>query len=146
VTNYIPQDLTWMLDNLVRFPDVVCALVLSGDGLVVQKSTSLSQDHAELLAAGASSLYSVSAGMGRRFDSGAVRHLVIEYEGQTWFLGEAGENARLVVLCEKDVDMGAVAYEMGRLVTQIGEYLGAEARTAVPSTSNGQHRPMDRDR
>ncbi|GAA2707474.1 roadblock/LC7 domain-containing protein [Micromonospora olivasterospora] len=132
MTNSTPQtDLTWILDDLVEVPDVVYALVLSTDGLIVQKSTSLAQDAGELLAAGASSLYSVAAGMGRRFDSGPVQQVIIEYRGRTLFVAAAGQNARLAVLCEQSVDMGTVAYEMSRLVTRIGEYLGSEARPPV---------------
>ncbi|WP_329017601.1 roadblock/LC7 domain-containing protein [Micromonospora rifamycinica] len=122
------NDLTWILDDLVEVPDVVYAVVLSTDGLIVQKSTSLPQDAGELLAAGASSLHSIAAGMGRRFDSGPVQQVIIEYEGRTLFVAAAGQNARLAVLCEQSVDMGTVAYEMSRLVTRIGDYLGSEAR------------------
>ncbi len=136
-TSKSQNDLTWMLDGLVEIPDVVYAVVLSTDGLVVQKSTSLSRDHAELLAAGASSLHSVAAGLGRRLDSGPVQQVVIEYEGHTLFVAAAGKNARLAVLCQQGVDMGTVAYEMSRLVTRIGEYLGSEARSVTPAV-NGQ--------
>ncbi|MBM7077749.1 MULTISPECIES: roadblock/LC7 domain-containing protein [Micromonospora] len=126
------NDLTWILDDLVEVPDVVYAVVLSTDGLIVQKSTSLPQDAGELLAAGASSLHSIAAGMGRRFDSGPVQQVIIEYEGRTLFVAAAGQNARLAVLCEQSVDMGTVAYEMSRLVTRIGDYLGSEARLDGP--------------
>lgn len=126
-----------MLDDLVMVPNVVYAVVLSTDGLIVQKSTTLPQDTAELLAAGASSLHSVAAGMGKRFDSGSVQQVIVEYRGQTLFIAAAGQNARLAVLCEQSVDMGTVAYEMSRLVTRIGEYLGTKARpTAL--MPNGQ--------
>jgi predicted regulator of Ras-like GTPase activity (Roadblock/LC7/MglB family) len=139
VTNSTSQnDLTWMLDDLVEVSGVVSAVVLSTDGLIVQKSTSLLQDAAELLAAGASSLYSVAAGMGRRFDSGPVQQVIIEYHNQTLFVAAAGRNARLAVLCEQTVDMGTVAYEMSRLVTRIGEYLGSEVRPVALAPS-GQH-------
>ncbi len=124
------NDLAWMLDDLVEVPHVVSAVVLSTDGLIVQRSTSLVQDAAEILAAGASSMYSVAAGTGRRFNSGPVQQVVIEYLDQTLFVAAAGQNARLAVLCEQAVDMGTVAYEMGRLVTRIGEYLGTKARAA----------------
>ena len=135
-------DLTWILDDLVEVPDVVYALVLSTDGLIVQKSTSLPQDAGELLAAGASSLHSVAAGMGRRFDSGPVQQVIIEYQGRTLFVAAAGENARLAVLCEQSVDMGTVAYEMSRLVTRIGEYLGSERRPSTLSLGESAgHRP-----
>jgi predicted regulator of Ras-like GTPase activity (Roadblock/LC7/MglB family) len=128
------NDLTWMLDNLVEVPHVEYALVLSTDGLIIHKSTSLPQDAAELLAAGASSMHSVAAGTGRRFGSGSVQQVMVEYDGRTLFIAAAGRNARLAVLCEQAVDMGTVAYEMSRLVTRIGEYLGAEARRAALTT------------
>ncbi|MDG4830794.1 roadblock/LC7 domain-containing protein [Solwaraspora sp. WMMD1047] len=141
MTNLNPHnDLTWMLDGLVEVPDVVYAVVLSTDGLIIQKSTSLPQDKAELLSAGASSLHSVAAGVGRRFESGAVQQVIVEYGGHTLFIAAAGHNARLAVLCEHTVDMGTVAYEMSRLVTRIGDYLGSDARTATPAV-NGQHGP-----
>src|SRR6266705_1746760 len=138
MTNSTSQNnLAWMLDDLVEVPHVVYAVVLSTDGLIVQKSTSLPQDAAELLAAGASSLYSVAAGTSRRFESGPVQQLIIEYRDQTLFVAAAGQNARLAVLCDQAVDMGTVAYEMGRLVTRIGDYLGTQARSTV-LTANGQ--------
>jgi predicted regulator of Ras-like GTPase activity (Roadblock/LC7/MglB family) len=131
VTKPTPQnELPWMLDDLVEVPHVVSVVVLSTDGLIVQKSTSMPQDLAEILAAGASSMYSVAAGTGRRFESGAVQQVIIEYQTHTLFIAAAGQNARLAVLCDEDVDMGMVAYEVSRLVSRIGEYLGTTARVA----------------
>jgi predicted regulator of Ras-like GTPase activity (Roadblock/LC7/MglB family) len=131
------NNLAWMLDDLVEIPHVAYAVVLSTDGLIIQKSSTLSQDVAEILAAGASSMYSVAAGTGRRFDSGPVQQVVIEYQGRTLFIADAGQNARLAVLCDEAVDLGTVAYEMGRLVSRIGEYLGTTPRAvAVPVDSH----------
>jgi predicted regulator of Ras-like GTPase activity (Roadblock/LC7/MglB family) len=125
------NELPWMLDDLAEVPHVASVVVLSTDGLIVQKSSSMSQDLAEILAAGASSMYSVAAGTGRRFASGAVQQVIIEFHGHTLFIAAAGQNARLAVLCDQDVDMGMVAYEVSRLVTRIGDYLGTMARTAA---------------
>jgi len=130
-----PTDLPWMLDDLVEVPHVVSVVVLSTDGLIIQKSSLMAQDLAEILAAGASSMYSVAAGTGRRFKSGPVHQVIIEYGEHTLFIAAAGQNARLAVLCEQDVDMGLVAYEVSRLVTRIGDYLGTGARTAAPVDS-----------
>ncbi len=129
------SDLTWMLDELVTVPNVLYAVVLSTDGLIVQKSTSLPQDAAEVLAAGASSLYSLAAGTGRRFNSGPVQQVMTEYRDQTLFVAAAGHNGRLAVLCDQAVDMGTVAYEMSRLVTRIGQYLGSEPRADATHSS-----------
>lgn len=131
-----PNELPWMLDDLVEVPDVTSVVLFSTDGLIIQKSSLMPQDLAEILAAGASSMYSVAAGTGRRFESGAVHQVVIEYEEHTLFIAAAGQNARLAVLCAQDVDMGMVAYEVSRLVTRIGDFLGTGARSAV-LTVNG---------
>ena len=130
------SDLAWVLDELVAVPNVLYAVVFSTDGLVVQKSTLLPQDAAEVLAAAASSFYSLAAGTGRRFNSGPVQQIITEYRDQSLFVAAAGQNARLAVLCDQAVDMGTVAYEMSRLVTRIGQYLGSEARSGTP-TVNG---------
>lgn len=127
------SDLTWILDELVAVPHVLYAVVLSSDGLIVQKSTLLAQDAAELLAAGASSLHSLAAGIGRPFNTGPVQQVISEYRDHTLFVAAAGQNARLAVLCDQAVDMGTVAYEMSRLVTRIGQYLGSEARAGAPT-------------
>lgn len=129
------SDLTWMLDEIVAVPHVLFAVVLSTDGLIIQKSTSLPQDAAEILAAGASSLYSLAAGTGRRFSSGPVQQVMTEYRDQTLFVAAAGQNGRLAVLCDQAVDMGTVAYEMSRLVTRIGQYLGSEPRADATSST-----------
>jgi len=128
-----PSDLAWMLDELVAVPNVVYAVVLSTDGLIIQRSTALPQDAAEVLAAGSSSLYSLAAGTGHRFGSGPVQQVMVEYGEQTLFLAAAGQNARLAVLCEAAVDMGTVAYEMSRLVARIGAFLGTQPRAGVAS-------------
>jgi predicted regulator of Ras-like GTPase activity (Roadblock/LC7/MglB family) len=130
------NDLAWMLDGLVEIPHVVDAVVLSSDGLIVQKSSSLSQDVGEVLAAAASSMYSVAAGTGRRFESGSVQRVIIEYQDRVLFVAAAGPNARLAVLCEEAVDLGTVAYEMSRLVTRIGEYLGTAERSSPHRVDN----------
>ncbi|MBO0870736.1 MAG: roadblock/LC7 domain-containing protein [Micromonosporaceae bacterium] len=127
-----PQaDLTWLVDELVQTPHVLSAAVLSADGLILCKSTTLPRDDADTLAAAVSSLYSVAAGTGRHFGSGPVQHVMTEYQKHTLIVAAAGQNARLAVLCDQAVDMGTVAYEMSRMVTRIGQYLGSEARASV---------------
>ena len=76
-------------------------------------------------------MYSVAAGTGRRFGSGPVQQVIIEYQDRTLFIAAAGQNARLAVLCDQDVDMGMVAYEVSRLVTRIGDYLGTTVRATA---------------
>jgi predicted regulator of Ras-like GTPase activity (Roadblock/LC7/MglB family) len=125
--------LTWMLDELAKTPNVLHAAVLSSDGLILDKSTLLPRDDADTLAAAVSSLYSVVAAAGRHFGSGPVQHVMAEFQRHTLIVAAAGHNARLAVLCDHAVDMGAIAYEMSRLVTRIGQYLGSDPRAGVPT-------------
>jgi predicted regulator of Ras-like GTPase activity (Roadblock/LC7/MglB family) len=127
------NNLGWLLDELVEVPHVVSAVVLSTDGLIIQKSTQLAHDMADVIAAAASSLHSLARGAGLHFDSGPVQQVIVEYRDKTLFIAEAGHNARLAVVCEQAVDMGTVAYEMSRLVTRIGEFLGTGDRGSALS-------------
>jgi predicted regulator of Ras-like GTPase activity (Roadblock/LC7/MglB family) len=131
------NNLAWLLDGLVEVPHVRCAVVLSTDGLIIQKSTQLPQDMADVIAAAACSLHSLARGAGQHFDSGPVQQVIVEYGDKTLFVAEAGHNARLAVVCEQAVDMGTVAYEMSRLVARIGEFLGTGDRGPALS-ANGQ--------
>jgi predicted regulator of Ras-like GTPase activity (Roadblock/LC7/MglB family) len=128
--------LTSMLDELAAVPSVVYAAVLSTDGLLLQKSSKLTRDDADRLAASASGMYSLALAAGRDFGSGPVQHIMIEYLNRTLFVAAAGRNGRLAVLCDAEVELGTVAYEIGRLVDRLRPHLGAEARSGVP-TPNG---------
>lgn len=133
------RDLSFILDGFVSRPDVRHALVLSTDGLVVQSSSSLNRDDADRMAAATASIHSLAYNIADIFDSGPVGHSFIQYENHTLFVAAAGRNTRLVVLCDKDVDMGDIAYQMSLMVTRIGEFLGSEARSAT--SSNGHPGP-----
>ena len=128
------QDLTWLLDDFEANPGVVHAMVLSADGIKIQKSSSLTDQDAEVLSASSSALYSLAGASGERFGSGPVGQILIEYQGQqghVLLIVAAGKNARLAVLCDSTVDLGSMGYATARLVRQVGQAMGAQVRATA---------------
>ncbi len=128
--------LGWLLDDLIeRVAHVRHALVLSGDGLVTEASTGLRREDAEHLAAVAAGLHSLARGSGRHFGAGDVRQTMIEFDDAMLFVTEAGEGSCLCVLSAAQADVGEIGYQMTRLVNQVGEHLGLDARPAERSST-----------
>jgi predicted regulator of Ras-like GTPase activity (Roadblock/LC7/MglB family) len=130
-------DLGWLLDDMVaRVAGVQQAAVVSTDGMVIDKSDKLNKDDADHLAAMSCALQSLAKGVGQQFDKGRVRQLVVDLEHGYLVVTAAGENACLALLTTARVDLGLVAYEMNRIVQQVGVYLGTETRGAPVVTAN----------
>ncbi|WP_020418243.1 roadblock/LC7 domain-containing protein [Amycolatopsis sp. ATCC 39116] len=118
------RELAWLLDELVgNAPRVRNALLLSNDGLAMATSTGMTREESEHLAAVSSALNSLAKGAGRQFDAGAVRQTMVELDGGFLFVIAAGGGTCLSVFAEAGTDIGLVAYEMARLVSQVGEHM-----------------------
>jgi predicted regulator of Ras-like GTPase activity (Roadblock/LC7/MglB family) len=126
-----------MLDDLVGATGAKYAVVLSTDGLVIQKSANIGKDEADALAALASSLSSVTGAVSDRFGSGPVRQTFVEMAKQYLVLTAAGDNARLAVIADGEVDLGLVGYEMNRLVKKVGQHLGTAVRNPAAAAMDG---------
>jgi predicted regulator of Ras-like GTPase activity (Roadblock/LC7/MglB family) len=131
-------DLAWLLDDLVeRVPPARQAVVLSADGLLLGSSAGLDRADAEHLCALASGFSSLARGASRHVAGGAVRQTVVEMESAYLFVTAAGQGACLGVVSDADADIGLVAYEMAMLVTRVGEYLSAPARSTAGAADAG---------
>ncbi len=127
------SELNWLLDDLVtRVTGAECAVVLSSDGLVVGRSSSLSREDSEHLAAMASAFQSLARGVGRHFVRGGVRQTVVELERAYFVVTAAGLGTCLALLAAANADMGMIAYEMTLMVKQVGNHL-----VAAPRNPNG---------
>lgn len=135
-------DLQWLLDDFVeRVVAVDRAAVLSGDGLLVGRSSSLSNEDGEHLSAVASGFQSLARGAARHFESGAVRQTMVEMEHAFLFVTAAGRGACLAVLAAEDADLGLVAYEMNILLKKVGNHMSAAPRSTDPGGTAGNHAP-----
>ena len=124
-----PSDLTALLQDMAtRVSHVRQAVVLSADGLALGSSHGLTREDAEHLAALAAGIQSLARRAGHRFEGGRVRQTIIEMDDALLFIATAGHGACLAVLTDRDPDTGLVAYEMARLVRQVGHQLMAMPR------------------
>lgn len=128
------ENLSWLLNNLSRkVPEVVHAVVLSADGLLLAASEHLDRTSADQLAAVASGFNSLAQGAGRHFGGGAVRQTIVEMEQGFLFVTAIGDGSCLAVLGAPDSDIGLIAYEMALLVVRVGEFLTPALRAEMQS-------------
>jgi predicted regulator of Ras-like GTPase activity (Roadblock/LC7/MglB family) len=124
-------DLDWLLDDLVgRVQHVEKAAILSRDGFVLGISAALRREDAEHLAALAAGIQSLANGGALHFGGGRVQQTVIEMDQAFLFVTAAGEGSCLAVLAGSGADVGLVAYEMARIVRQVGQHMAVRGRPA----------------
>lgn len=125
----VPANVDWTLDDLVAGVGGRFAVVLSTDGILIQRSANIDKDAADGLAAIASSLSSIARGTTQQFGGGPVRQTIVEMQDQYLIVTAAGPNACLALLADADADLGQIAYEMNRLVKRIGRHLATQRRS-----------------
>lgn len=133
MTGTTASEVSWLLDELTaRTPTIRHAVILSTDGLAIASSRGLSREDREHLAAVSSGFNSLAKGATRQFGAGAVRQSMVEFDDGFLFVVAAGAGACLAVFANADSDIGLVAYEMARLVKQVGEHLFVPMRDGRP--------------
>ncbi|WAL69740.1 roadblock/LC7 domain-containing protein [Amycolatopsis cynarae] len=129
MTNPGVNELDWLLDDLLQqVAGADRAVVLSADGLLIGRSTNLSEEDGEHLSAVASAFQSLAKGTGRHFGGGHVRQTVVEMDHAFLFVTAAGYGACLALLTTEEADMGMVAYAMNMMVKRVGAVLTAAPR------------------
>ena len=133
-------DLRWLLDDFVqRVAAADRVVVLSADGLLVGRSSSLSNEDAEHLSAIASAFQGLARGAARHFEGGVVRQTLVEMDNTFLVVTAAGRGACLAVLASDRADLGLIAYETNVLLKRVGTYLSTAPRTAAPGDTCGAH-------
>ena len=124
------NELGWMLDDVLKVPEALHAILLSADGMLRAYSKDIDRDDAERLAAGLSGVQSISRSTAEFCGTPHTpwRQTLIEFAHGYVFLVAAGEGAYLAVSTSQDVDMEAVTYRMHTLVARLGKELTSPAR------------------
>ncbi|MTD59674.1 roadblock/LC7 domain-containing protein [Amycolatopsis pithecellobii] len=129
MTNPGMNELDWLLDDLLQqIAGADRAVVLSADGLLIGRSSNLTEEDGEHLSAVASAFQSLAKGTGRHFGGGQVRQTVVEMDHAFLFVTAAGYGACLALLTSEEADMGLVAYAMNMMVKRVGAVLSAAPR------------------
>jgi predicted regulator of Ras-like GTPase activity (Roadblock/LC7/MglB family) len=126
------QDLNWLVTEFTTQVDGVAhAIVVSADGVPLALSAGIPAMAAEQLAAITSGLTSLMQSTARAFDGGATTQALVEMEDGLMFVKAISDGSSLAVLAAPECDALQVAYEMSRLVGEVGELLTPAARAEV---------------
>ncbi|HWB89933.1 MAG TPA: roadblock/LC7 domain-containing protein [Acidimicrobiia bacterium] len=123
------DNLNWLLGRLCdTVPGIRQAVVVSSDGLALAKSEGVDRETAERLAAVSSGMIGLAYGSAGRFGAGPVSNVIIEMQNGWLFVTGIRDGSLICCLTEKDIDMGAIAFEMSIFVQRVGDSLTADVR------------------
>lgn len=123
------DNLNWLLERLVgTVPGIKQAVVVSSDGLALAKSDAVDRESAERLAAVSSGMIGLAYGSAGRFGAGPVSNVIVEMQNGWLFVTGIRDGSLICCLTEKDIDMGAIAFEMSIFVQRVGDSLTADVR------------------
>lgn len=122
-------NLNWLLARLCEnVPGIQQAVVISSDGLALAKSDGVDRETAERLAAVSSGMIGLAYGSAGRFGAGAVSNVIVEMQKGWLFVTGIRDGSLICCLTQKDIDMGAIAFEMSIFVQRVGESLTPDVR------------------
>lgn len=133
----IQQDLSWMLQDVLKVPGARHALLVSADGLKRGATPELDPDLADTAAAAMSALQSISrstAGFAGPADPPRWRQTLVEFDHGWVFLIAAGSGSYLAVSAAADVDMGDITFRMQQLVQSLGREMTSPPRETADET------------
>lgn len=125
----VADNLSWLLARLCdTVPAIKHAVVVSSDGLALAKSEGVDRETAERLAAVSSGMIGLAYGSSGRFGAGPVSNVIVEMQNGWLFVTGIRDGSLLCCLTDKEVDMGAIAFEMSIFVQRVGDSLTPEVR------------------
>lgn len=123
------NNLNWLLARLCEsVPGIKQAVVVSSDGLAMAKSDGVDRETAERLAAVSSGMIGLAYGSAGRFGAGPVSNVIVEMQKGWLFVTGIRDGSLICCLTEKEIDMGAIAFEISIFVQRVGESLTPDVR------------------
>jgi predicted regulator of Ras-like GTPase activity (Roadblock/LC7/MglB family) len=130
------QQFNWLLSQFAsNTPEVVDAIAVSSDGLLIAMSHKLDRANADRLAAITSALSSLAIGAGRVYELGNPNKIIIDLEGGYLLVSSISAGASLGVMASRAANLGNLAYEMAVFANRAGEVISPrlieELKTSV---------------
>jgi predicted regulator of Ras-like GTPase activity (Roadblock/LC7/MglB family) len=123
------KNIGWLLERLEETDGVDYAVLVAADGMSPDHTPRLPREHAEKIAAIASTLWGASRAYDRETHGGGVRQFVMESVGHISLLIPAGENTMLAVRTSSpNSDIGVISEAALRLAASVGGQLGVKTR------------------
>ena len=124
-----PQDPDQLLTDFVeRVPDVLRAVVVTSDGVLVATSDRAQPDQLEPLSATTAGLTSLASAAAGLLDFGDVIQSLVTMARGTLVIMAIDQGSSLAVLTTAAADLDTVAYEMTMLVEEAGSTFTPPAR------------------
>lgn len=128
-------NVAFLVDNFCdRVAGARQAIVVSADGLLMAMSRGIGREVGDRFAAVASGLIGLAFGAAVPFDGGRVNEVIVEMERAFIFVTGISDGSSLAVLADVQCDPGLVAYEMARMVEQVGRVLTPELRSELQNS------------
>ncbi|MEU1598289.1 roadblock/LC7 domain-containing protein [Streptomyces sp. NPDC005708] len=127
------HDLSWVLNDVLTVRGARHAILVSADGLLLERSSEIPRDEAETNAAAMSSMQSLSRAVAGFVGAGkgVWKQTLMEYDGGWIFLIAAGSGAYMAVSADLDVDMEVMSIRMQQQVAALGQALSTEPRQSA---------------
>lgn len=110
-----------VLTELTNVPGVSTACLVGRDGFLLD-SIALSGLDTEMIGAIASSGFGASEAMGNQLSKGGMSLSMIEYANGPVMLSPVGEDAFLVIVAEKEANLGMVRLKIKKHASQLAEF------------------------
>ncbi|WP_030186753.1 roadblock/LC7 domain-containing protein [Streptomyces sp. NRRL S-813] len=126
-------DLSWVLNDVLTVRGARHAILVSADGLLLERSSEIGREEAETNAAAMSSMQSLSRAVAGFIGdgNGLWKQTLMEYDGGWIFLIAAGNGAYMAVSAALDVDMEIMSIRMQQQVAALGRALSAQPRQSA---------------
>ena len=121
------QQFNWLLTQFAaNTPEVIDAIAVSSDGLLIAMSQKLDRANADRLAAITSAVISLAQGAGRVYDLGAPNKVIIDLDRGYLLVSAISAGSALGVLATRSANLGNLAYEMAVFANRAGEVISPQ--------------------
>jgi predicted regulator of Ras-like GTPase activity (Roadblock/LC7/MglB family) len=115
------QQFNWLLSQFAaNTPEVLDAIAVSSDGLLIAMSHTVDRTNADRLAAITSAIISLANGASRVYDLGTPNKVIIDLEGGYVLVSAISAGSTLGVLATRSANLGNLAYEMAVFANRAG--------------------------
>jgi predicted regulator of Ras-like GTPase activity (Roadblock/LC7/MglB family) len=121
------QQFNWLLSQFAaKTPEVIDAIAVSSDGLLIAMSHKLDRADADRLAAITSAMMSLAVGAGNVYTLGAPNKIILALDGGFLLVSAISAGATLGVLATRSANLGNLAYEMAVFANRAGEVISPQ--------------------
>jgi predicted regulator of Ras-like GTPase activity (Roadblock/LC7/MglB family) len=121
------QQFNWLVSQFAsNTPEVIDAIAVSADGLLIATSQKLDRANADRLAAITSAVISLAYGAGRVYELGDPNKVIIDLQQGYVLVSSISAGACLGVLATRQANLGNLAYEMAVFANRAGEIISPQ--------------------